>query len=122
MEHRNRSQARLAWITLHAACAVAFIHEDLHAATSASWLNPVDGSWFDSTKWSTNPYAPNNGTPGTTTYDVLIAATGGSYTVSLVGNGLANNAPTVNSFALGSSNSTLAVTNDTSFGLGAIAI
>src|SRR5687767_8044243 len=55
------------------------------AQTTADWLNPVSGSWFDATKWSTNPFAPNNGSPPGATYIARLGATGAPYTVDLNG-------------------------------------
>ena len=43
-----------------------------HAATTATWLDPLGGVWTDGTNWSTHPYYPNNGSPAGITYHVLI--------------------------------------------------
>jgi len=53
------------------------------AATTATWLDAVDGQWDDASKWST-PVYPDNGSPAPSdTYDVVIDAAGDSYTVDL---------------------------------------
>ncbi|MFN3165547.1 MAG: dockerin type I domain-containing protein [Phycisphaeraceae bacterium] len=52
------------------------------AQTLAQWLSPVDGSWADPARWSTDPAYPSNGQPGAgDTYDVRVDAAGGPYTV-----------------------------------------
>jgi hypothetical protein len=53
----------------------------LAAATVASWVSPVSGSWTDPSKWSTAPNYPDNN--GGATYDATIAANGSPYTVTL---------------------------------------
>jgi hypothetical protein len=55
------------------------------AQTQAQWVAPVDGSWTDSSRWSTDPFFPNNGSPPGTTYDVLVDAVGSPYTISSSG-------------------------------------
>jgi hypothetical protein len=52
---------------------------------TASWVEPVSGTWTDSTRWSTNPHFPNNGNGGVD-YGVSLNATGAPYTVMLDGN------------------------------------
>src|SRR4051794_23543445 len=72
-----------------------------HGQTTASWLTPTSGFWSDGTKWSTSPVFPNNGQPAAAdTYNAVIAAIGGSYTVTL------NGPVTVNSLTLNSPNAT----------------
>lgn len=52
----------------------------------ATWLSAQSGSWFDATRWSTNPTAPNNDNPPGTLYRAIINATGASYDVTLASN------------------------------------
>src|SRR5262245_37693143 len=77
------------------------------ASFTASWLLPADGTWSNSANWSTNPNAPNNGTPAGATYDAVIAATGASYTATL------NSSITVDSLTLGDASATLNHTSGT---------
>ena len=51
--------------------------------TVANWLNPVSGTWTDSTKWSTNPFFPHNSSPAGSTYSALVASSGATHTISL---------------------------------------
>src|SRR5690349_1716200 len=72
------------------------------AQTTATWVNPVSGVWDNSTLWSTNPVAPNNGSPTPAdTYNAVIGATGGNYVVTL-GSTIA-----LNGLTLGSPGATL---------------
>jgi hypothetical protein len=65
-------------------CIVGLGSVPCQAATNADWLLPSSGTWTTAANWSTNPVIPNNGQPlATDTYVANIAATGGSYTVSL---------------------------------------
>jgi hypothetical protein len=60
------------------------IFSPLASAETATWLNPVSGNWSDGSKWSTAPQHPYNGSPTpTSTYDVIIGASGAPYTVTL---------------------------------------
>ncbi|MBC8108996.1 MAG: PEP-CTERM sorting domain-containing protein [Anaerolineae bacterium] len=74
LPHRSR---------LAAAIITGALASMAHAQVPANWLLPVDGSWTDPTKWTTNPNYPNNGTPPGTTYNALVGITGASYTISL---------------------------------------
>jgi hypothetical protein len=47
-----------------------------YGQVTSSWLLPTTGGWTDATKWSTNPLYPNGN------YNAVIAATGGSYSIS----------------------------------------
>jgi hypothetical protein len=49
---------------------------------TATWLNPVSGSWTDATKWSSDPDYPNNN--ATTTFDAEISPVGSPYTIDLI--------------------------------------
>ena len=44
------------------------------AQTIASWLSPIDGTWSNAARWSSNPLYPND-----VTYDARITATGMAY-------------------------------------------
>ncbi len=72
------------------------------AATLDQWTSAVNGSWEDASKWSGN-VVPSNDHPQGSAYDVVIAATGPSYFVSL------DASVAVNSITLDSSAATLAV-------------
>jgi hypothetical protein len=61
------------------ACASALAR----AQTTASWLNPVNGTWTNPTLWSSDPFYPNNANPPGTTYHAIIGATGTPYTVTM---------------------------------------
>ncbi len=50
--------------------------------TPASWLAATNGNWTDSTRWSTDPFFPNNGNNGVD-YNVTIGVTGAAYDVNL---------------------------------------
>ena len=47
------------------------------------WVAPVSGDWTDPTRWSTNPFYPENGNPAEIVYDTFIDAPGPDYTVTL---------------------------------------
>ncbi len=88
--------------------------------TAASRVNAVDGNWIDPTAWSTNPNYPNDGQPGVSdTYDAIIGATGGSYTVTLQ-NVIELHSLTMNagSATLDQTGGTLSLTNGGSIGAG----
>jgi phage baseplate assembly protein gpV len=72
-----------------------------HAQTPASWVNPVSGTWIEAPFWSTNPFAPLNNNPPGTTYNALIEAAGGTYTVSL------HSPVSISSFTLNAASATL---------------
>ncbi len=75
--------------------------------TAATWLAPVNGAWSDATKWSTNPFFPNNN--GSTLYDAAVSVTGAAYTVNL-------DVPvTIENFTLDSSDATLNIQNANNF-------
>lgn len=83
------------------AAAVCLLKGQAVFADGSTWVSATSGDWTDSTKWTTNPISPNNGNPIGTTYDAIIGAAGGSYTVSL-------GAPiTINSLTLNSASATL---------------
>jgi len=83
-------------------CALATGASQVHA-TTANWLSAVTGGWSNASNWSSAPNYPNNGSPVGTTYDVVIGATGSSYTVSF--SGIASDS--IDSLTLNSSNATL---------------
>jgi hypothetical protein len=91
---------RVRWQRRLVAASVALITVPLHAQVTATWLNPVSGSWTDPTKWSTDPVYPNNGIAGAN-YDVRIGSPGAPYTVS------SSTDISVHSLTLDSSNVTL---------------
>jgi hypothetical protein len=66
---------------LTAAVGAQFIHAGLASADTASWINAVDGSWTEITKWSINPLYPNNSSGGAN-YDVTVDATGNTYALN----------------------------------------
>ena len=72
-KHIRRAAALLTWGLV---CPLA-----ADAQTVAIWTNPVDGSWTDPTRWSTNPFFPNNGNPAGVTYAANISASG-AYSVA----------------------------------------
>src|SRR5687768_16098805 len=99
MGHQCRpGRSRFAAVVIAAALSAA---GPVRAATSASWTTAVSGLWTDASKWSTNPNYPNNGTPGGTTYDAGIAASGAAYEVTFAG------IATVDSLTLNSADATL---------------
>lgn len=69
--------------------------------TLAQWAGPTSGTWSNAALWSSNPFAPNNGSPSGTTYHAIIGASGSAYTVTL-DSGIALDALT-----LGSADATL---------------
>ena len=76
---RSRADSALFWL----ACA-GLSFSQVRAVTPASWLTGIGSSWTDASRWSTNPFYPNNDNPLGTTYDATIAATGTtSYNVIL---------------------------------------
>src|SRR5262245_54701066 len=68
----------------------------VNAQTAATWINPIDGSWTETIKWSTHPLFPNNGTPAGTTYAVDFPGSASPYSVRLA------STISVDSIALGS--------------------
>ena len=72
--------------------------------TTASWVAGVSGSWDDPSKWTTNPFYPNNGNPSGSAYAVVVdAAAATGYTISL------NRDVTVNSLTVNNTNATVLV-------------
>lgn len=63
----------------------------------------MSGTWFDGNRWSSSPFAPNNGTPAGTNYSAVLGALGGAHTITLA----VGNAVNVNSVALPSSAASL---------------
>jgi hypothetical protein len=49
---------------------------------TSTWLSANSGNWSDATNWSTNPEYPRNHSPLGTTYEALINAAGGVYTIN----------------------------------------
>lgn len=90
---------RLAALSVLAAAAIS--PSALGAQVLTSWLNPTSGFWSSAANWSAS--APNNGSPAGTTYDVVIDALGGPYTVTL------NTAVTVDRLRVDSDDATLYV-------------
>ena len=81
VNQKNRSAC---WRAALACAAVVVASPPLaEATTTANWVFPISGNWTDPSRWSTNPFYPNNGTPGGVTYDARIAATGAPYSVTL---------------------------------------
>ncbi len=87
--HHRRS------IPLSLAVLLACTYPVSTRADTATWSSAISGSWSNAADWSP-AVVPNNGTPVGTTYDALINATGGSYTIS-TGSPVALNSLTVNS-------------------------
>ncbi len=79
----------------------------VHGQTTASWLNPASGAWTTASNWSTDPFAPINGSPAGATYAAEIAATGAAYIVTL------SSSVAVNSVHVGSPGAQLLVNNAT---------
>src|SRR4051794_38842007 len=77
------------------AANAAALTRAISAQTLASWLTPVDGSWTDGSRWSTNPNFPSGN------YDATINAIGTPYMVSLP------TSITINNFTLDSTDATL---------------
>jgi hypothetical protein len=50
---------------------------------ASQWISPIDGSWTDGSKWSSNPSFPDNDPPTGTNYSAVISAAGSPYQVSL---------------------------------------
>lgn len=53
--------------------------------TPASWLAATSGNWTDASRWSTDPFFPNNGNNGVD-YDATVGVTGAAYDVTLDAN------------------------------------
>lgn len=53
-------------------------HSLVFGNTEATWSAAVSGAWNDPSQWSTNPTVPSGAT-----FDALLTATGGNYTVSI---------------------------------------
>ncbi len=82
MHRLVRSTPRAMTLTLLAGAASAALSPSAPGAqVVTSWLTPSSGSWTTASNWSAG--APNNNVPPGTTYDVLIDAMGGPYTVTL---------------------------------------
>src|SRR4051794_29181250 len=78
-----RAPARLA---LAALATTSFLSAPLAVAgTVASWISPVSGAWTDSSRWSSAPFFPNNGSPSGASYDAVVGAAGGPETGPLGG-------------------------------------
>jgi hypothetical protein len=70
-------------------------------AIDSSWQSSVSGSFIDPSRWSTNPVAPNNGTPNPgDSYRAFVTATGAPYDVTL------NNSITLDALTLDSPDAT----------------
>jgi len=68
---RGSLNAKLAAIPLALAAVAAFPG---YAQAASSIWNGTTGNWSDASRWTSNPFFPNNGTPIGTTYDVTISA------------------------------------------------
>src|SRR5687768_8580607 len=77
------------------------------AQTTSSWTTAVSGNWTDATKWSSHPFAPNNGSPPGASYDAVLAAIGAAHTVTL------SSAITIDSLSIDSAAATLRQTSST---------
>jgi hypothetical protein len=71
------------------------------SATDAHWALPINGNWSDAQRWTTNPFAPNNGTPGGATYNGYLDAVGPAHMVTL------NSGVTLDNLYINSSSVTL---------------
>jgi hypothetical protein len=77
---RRRSRALLGL----AVGSILLSSSALPAQTVATWLTANSGDWNDPTRWSSNPFFPNNNNPPGASYIAQISATTGSpYTVFL---------------------------------------
>ena len=89
------------WCGLVVTAAIALGASHVGAAVYSNWTGAA-GNWTDTTKWSSSPNYPNNGTPAGTTYSAVIDAPGSSaYGVTL------NSNISVDSLTVNSSNATL---------------
>ena len=101
--HRGRTGG-----VIVAACAASLVAGRAAAGTPANWLTASDGAWTDPTRWSSNPYFPANGAPGTgDTYDVTVDATGTPYAITLNSSGVPGGAITIDRLTLGTSAATV---------------
>ena len=98
----SRSRGRLALAAaLPAAVLSVFARPAAADDTVATWTTATGGNWTTAADWSSNPYYPNNNTPGGSTYAAVIGATGSAYTVTL------NGAIAVDTLTLSSASATL---------------
>src|SRR5688572_21122447 len=84
MTRKTRRWAKATTASLLAATAFVSVSAT-HAQTTSSWLLPVNGDWTDPTRWSTNPFYPNNGNPVASNYIAVLNAAGAPYTVAVNG-------------------------------------
>src|SRR4051794_23783740 len=84
MPKRSQKRGRRWTVVLGAAMAAVGISYRAGAQTIATWVNPIDGNWVDSSRWSTGTFYPNNGSPTPADlYWVTIGSSGAPYTVTL---------------------------------------
>lgn len=81
---RARSKVIQSQSRLLALVSLAGLPSAALSQTVATWQSGTSGSWFDATRWSTNPSVPNF--DGTTSYRAVIDAAGSAYSISLMQN------------------------------------
>jgi hypothetical protein len=101
---RRRSRFGTAMIFAAAVAGVG-VSNCVRGQTLASWVNPISGTWSTPSNWSTSPYAPVNGSPAGSSYDVTLPSLSSAYVVTL------NSNVTVNQLNVGGASAQLNVLN-----------
>lgn len=65
-----------------ALCSVCLVQVASAFQVTSTWLSATSGNWTDPASWSTSPEYPRNHTPLGTTYQALINAAGGVYSIN----------------------------------------
>ena len=89
------------------------------ADVTSTWSSPVSGNWNAAANWNNVPLAggfPNNGGGGVGSYDAVINAAGGNYTVTLASD------VTIEDLTLNAANATLAHTGGTLTATGGLSL
>ncbi len=113
MNHRRLSRRRRS--AMIAATALGWTGAATsHAATTATWVAPAFGVWTDSSKWSTSPIYPQNGSPSPSDhYDAVIAASGAAYNVAVNASAAGAGGFTVDSLTIASPDVQLSLSGGT---------